>query len=147
MGRLKYLTEVTSNLIDRIEADTAYVSSQEDFLDLAPPEAINEAFQLLVENGTLIPIGEALYAKARLNRLTGEPMFAAPGGFDQVAKAALDRLGVRWEPGAAERDYQRGGTQVPVRTVVRITEGHRPSIGYKRYRLLFEQSKKSSTAL
>lgn len=136
VARPKDLTEKAACLVERIQADTAQVFCQQDFSDLAPSAVIEGAFQLLVENATLIPIGEGLYAKGRINRISGEPMFAAPGGFDQVAKAALDKLGIRWEVGPAERRYQSGGSQVPARTVVRIAGDHWPDIGYQRYRLL-----------
>ena len=67
--------------------------------------------------GTLIKLGQGLYAKAKINRFTGESMPACPGGFYQVATEALTRLKVKWEPDKAIRAYEQGSTQIPVRPV------------------------------
>ena len=54
------------------------------------------------------------YVKARANRITGLPMIAAAGGFEQVAKEALDLLDVEWEPSLMEQNYNSGSEQIPV---------------------------------
>jgi hypothetical protein len=75
----------------------------------------------LSRQGKLIRLGYGLYAKARPNRITGLPMIAAPGGFDQVAKEALSLLGVKWQPSIAEQNYNaRLTTQIPVNTQVLV---------------------------
>jgi hypothetical protein len=89
--------------------------------------------------GRLVRIGKGLYAKARPNRITGKPMLAAPGGFDQAAKEALNRLGVQWEPASAEKAYQAGRTQIPARVVVRVKGPFHRQIAYGKYRLGIEQ--------
>jgi hypothetical protein len=44
-----------------------------------------------------------------------------PEGFAGVARQALDKLGVEWEPTASERAYNAGrSTQIPVNPVVRV---------------------------
>jgi hypothetical protein len=49
-------------------------------------------------------------------------MLAAEGGFDQVAREALKRLRVNWEPSDAVKAYQSGSTQIPVNTQVVVLE-------------------------
>ncbi|MGE6607541.1 hypothetical protein ACQKE4_13615 [Halomonas sp. NPDC076908] len=74
-----------------------------------------------------------------MNRITGKPMIAAPGGFDQAAKEALNRLGVQWEPASAEKAYQAGRTQIPARVVVKVKGRFNRQIAYGKHRLSIER--------
>jgi hypothetical protein len=48
-------------------------------------------------------------------------MLYSENGFLGAAREALTKLGVAWEPTAAERAYNEGrATQVPVNPVVRV---------------------------
>ena len=48
-------------------------------------------------------------------------MLYSRGGFASVARQALDKLGVKWDPTEAERAYNEGrSTQVPVNPAVRV---------------------------
>lgn len=85
-------------------------------------------------------IGKGLYAKARQNRITGKPMIAAPGGFDQAAKEALSRLGVQWEPSSTEKAYQPGSTHIPARVVVSVKGSFNRRISYGKYFLDIDQA-------
>ncbi|MBE0462532.1 MAG: hypothetical protein ACTIDY_05260 [Halomonadaceae bacterium] len=81
-------------------------------------------------------IGKGLYAKARQNHIMGKPMIAAPGGFDQVAKEALSRLGVQWEPSSTEK----ASTHIPARAVVSVKGSFNRRISYGKYFLDIEQA-------
>lgn len=96
------------------------VFTRKAFSALAGYDQVGRALLSLTQEGRLIRIGYGLYAKARINRLTGAPMLAAEGGFDQVAKEALDLLGVKWEPSDSEQKYNAGSTQIPVNSQVSI---------------------------
>lgn len=110
-----------------------------DFAGFGSDEQVIRVVDRLIEEGTLVQIGEGLLAKARRNRITGQPMLDAYGGFDEVAKAGLRKLGIAWEPCDAEEAYQNGSTQIPAKTVVRIKAGEkRPKIAYGRFQLLIE---------
>lgn len=99
-------------------------------------DQIGRALLELTRDGVVIRLGYGLYAKARTNRLTGKPMLAAPGGFDQVAKEALDLLGVKWEPSRAEIEYNSGlSTQVPVNAQVRIKDRFNRKIATEKFQL------------
>ncbi|WP_447043567.1 hypothetical protein [Vreelandella sp. H-I2] len=67
-------------------------------------------------------------------------MIAAPGGFDQAAKEALNRLGVQWEPTSAEKAYQAGRTQIPTRVMVKVKGPFHRQIAYGEYRLGSERA-------
>jgi hypothetical protein len=54
-------------------------------------------------------------------RGSGKPMLYSRGGFAGVARQALDKLGVKWDPTEAERAYNEGrSTPEPVNPVVRV---------------------------
>ncbi len=119
----------------KIHRSNKQVFLRSDFKKLSDYDQVGRALRNLEEDGELIRIGYGLYAKARINKLTGKKMLAAEGGFDQVAREALKRLRVNWEPSDAEKTYQRGSTQVPVNTQVVILERFSRKIGTDKYTL------------
>ena len=123
---------------EKIRKSRRIVFLRSDFKALGDYDQIGRALRGLEAQGRLARIGQGLYAKARPNRITGKTMLAAPGGFDQVSKEALSRLGARWEPTGAERDYQSGSTQIPARVTVRVYGDFSRSIFYGNYRLMVE---------
>lgn len=107
-----------------------------DFASISDYDQIGRALLSLIRQGKLIRLGYGLYAKARKNRITGLPMLAAEGGFDQVAKEALTSLGVKWKPSIAEQNYNAGlTTQIPVNTQVLINGRFNRTIGTQQFKL------------
>lgn len=129
-----------SRIQDKIRKSRRAVFVRNDFDALGGYDQVGRALRQLVRQGRLVRIGKGLYAKARKNRITGKLMLAVPGGFDQVSKEALDRLGVEWEPGSAEKAYQAGGTQIPARVVVKVSGPFHRRIAYGKYRLGIERT-------
>lgn len=132
-----------STLILRIRRTIAdsgeLVFLQSDFAKYGSNEEVGRAMDRLIDDGVLVQIGEGLLAKARKNRITGQTMLDASGGFEEVAKAGLTKLGIAWEPGSPEMAYQNGASQIPAKTVVRIKMSDAmPQIAYGRYRLFCE---------
>ncbi len=125
---------------DKIRKSRRTVFLRADFDVLGGYDQVGRALRQLVGQGRLVRIGNGLYAKARMNRITGKPMLAAPGGFDQVSKEALTRLGVKWEPASAEKAYQEGGTQIPARVVIKVAGPFHRRIAYGKNRLGIERS-------
>jgi hypothetical protein len=106
-----------------------------DFAALGKYDPVGRALLALVKTGLLMKIGYGLYAKARLNSLTNKPMLAALGGFNQVAKEALDRIHVRWEPNKVFKEYQKGSTQLPMNAAVVVYSRFSRKIGTNRFTL------------
>ncbi|GAB3335325.1 MULTISPECIES: DUF6088 family protein [Chromohalobacter] len=125
---------------EKIRKSRRTVFLRDDFAALGGYDQVGRSLRQLETQGRLVRIGQGLYAKARPNRITGKPMLAAPGGFDQVAKEALNRLGVQWEPASAEKAYQAGSTQIPARVVVKVKGPFQRRIAYGRYRLGIERA-------
>lgn len=109
-------------ILTRIKKSKGYVFLRDDFKDLAGYDQVGRALRLLAKEEKVIKVGYGLYAKVRINGISGKPMIAAPGGFDQIAKEALNRLKVEWEDSAATKDYQKGtSTQIPARNQLTIS--------------------------
>lgn len=129
-----------SRMQDRIRKSRRTVFLRKDFEALGAYDQVGRALRQLVGQGRLVRIGKGVYAKARKNRITGKPMLAASGGFDQVSKEALSRLGVQWEPASAEKAYQAGSTQIPARVVLKVKGPFHRRIAYGKYRLDIERT-------
>jgi hypothetical protein len=111
-------------LKQRIEAriakrrDDAFLTRE--FRDLAGERQVLRALRELTGEGKLIRLGYGAYARAEISPLTNQPMLAGDG-FGAVSREVLDKLKIRWEPTAAERDYNEGrSTQVPMTPRVRL---------------------------
>ena len=112
-------------LRQRIEARIAKRRSDafltREFLDLGGPRQVLRALRQLTEQGKLIRLGYGVYARAIQSRLSGKPILYSANGLDGAAREALTKLGVKWEPTAAQRAYNEGrSTQVPINPAVRI---------------------------
>ena len=112
-----------------------HVFARKDFINLGEYDQVGRALLTLTKEGRLIRIGYGLYAKARPNRITGLPMFSAPGGFDQVAKEALSLLKVQWKPSDSEQAYNNGSTQIPANASICILGRFNRVIGTEKFKL------------
>ena len=124
----------------KISRSKREVFLRSDFEKLAGYDQIGRAIRQLIAEGVLIKIGYGLYAKARLNRITGKPMLSAQGGFTQVAEEALSRLGVKWEPSKSIQAYQSGSTQIPANAEVIIFDRFNRRIGTEKFELQTAQA-------
>lgn len=124
----------------KISRSKREVFLRSDFEKLAGYDQIGRALRQLIAEGVLIKIGYGLYAKARLNRITGKPMLSAQGGFTQVAEEALSRLGVKWEPSKSIQAYQAGSTQIPANAEVIIFDRFNRRIGTEKFELQTAQA-------
>jgi hypothetical protein len=86
----------------------------------------------------LVKIGYGIYAKAYISEHVNRPIIK--GGFGQACKEALTKLGVKWEPGTAEKAYNTGiSTQVPVYTIVQLKSRFRGHLNYGNRKLIMEK--------
>ena len=113
------------SLRDRIGAQIAErddaVFLTREFRPLGCERHVQRALRQLVDQGKLIRLGYGVYGRAEISSLTGSPMLAAPGGFIDAARQALDKLEVAWELTDFQRAYNEGrSTQVPLNPIVRV---------------------------
>lgn len=131
-------------LRERVEAriaergDDAFLTRE--FRDLSGERQVPRALRTSIDEGKLIRLGYGVYGRAEVSPLTKQPMLTGDG-FGTVSRQVLDKLKVRWEPTAAERDYNEGrSTQVPMTPRVRL-RGSRFSrkLRYKTMELTLER--------
>jgi hypothetical protein len=92
-----------------------------EFANLGGEDQVLRALRELTRQGRLVRLGYGVYGRAVTSRLSGQPILYSSNGFLGAAREALTKLGVPWEPTAAEVAYNEGrSTQVPVNPVVRV---------------------------
>jgi hypothetical protein len=105
--------------IARKRADDVFLPRE--FRDLGGEDQVLRVLRGLVRENRLVRLGYGVYGRAVVSRLSGEPILYSRNGFLGAARQALTKLGVTWEPAAAEQAYNEGrSTQVPVNPVVRV---------------------------
>jgi len=105
----------------RIERSGDTVFLPREFAKFGGEDQVLRALRELTREGRLLRLGYGVYGRAVTSRLSGQPMLYSANGLLGAAREALTKLGVPWEPSAAERAYNEGRTtQVPVNPVVRV---------------------------
>ena len=106
MPRKQTLREKIEHRIARKKGDDVFLTRE--FKKLGGEDQVLRALRKLVDDGRLVRLGYGVYGRAVMSRLSGKPMLYSPEGFSGVARQALDKLGVEWEPTEAERAYNEG---------------------------------------
>ena len=79
-----------------------------EFRDLGGEDQVLRALRELVRDGQLIRLGYGVYGRAEISRLHARAAAGGEAASSRVARQALDKLSVRWEPTTSERDYNEG---------------------------------------
>jgi hypothetical protein len=142
--QVKIMRLKSKTLIARMEMRIARkrdaVFLTREFRDLGGEDQVLRALRLLVRRQRLVRLGYGVYGRAIQSRLTGAPMLDSPNGFIGATREALNKLGVVWEPGDAERAYNAGtSTQVPVNPVVKIRGRFARQLRYGNSELVLER--------
>jgi hypothetical protein len=138
MPRRQTLPEKIEQRIDRKKGEDVFLTRE--FAKLGGEDQVLRALRMLVKKGRLVRLGYGVYGRAVVSRLSGKPMLYSPEGFAGVARQALDKLGVEWEPTEAERAYNEGrSTQVPVNPVVRVKGRFSRQLRYGKSELVLER--------
>jgi hypothetical protein len=137
--RVKYLKSIEYKALCRLNAIRGSVVLRRDFSDLGSYRQISRALNKLIADKQIVKIGAGIYAKAYLSKYSDIPLIK--NGIDPTLREALKRLGIAYEPGSAEKDYNEGKTtQVPVRNIVKLKSRCRRRIGYRNNELIFEKN-------
>jgi hypothetical protein len=138
MPRKQTMREKIEQRIARKKGDDAFLTRE--FTKLGGEDQVLRALRKLVNDGRLVRLGYGVYGRAVKSRLSGKPMLYSRDGFAGVARQALDKLGVEWEPTEAERAYNEGrSTQVPVNPVVRVKGRFSRQLRYRNTELVLER--------
>jgi Family of unknown function (DUF6088) len=138
MPRKQTLSQKIEQWIARKKGEDVFLTRE--FKHLGGEDQVLRVLRTLVEDGHLVRLGYGVYGRATRSRLSGKPILNSPGGFSGVARQALDKLGVEWEPTEAERAYNEGrSTQVPVNPVVRVKGRFSRHLRYRDAELVIER--------
>ena len=103
----------------RVKRSKSSVFLRSDFKDIADYDQVGRALRELVQEGLLIKIGYGLYARARINRITGNVMADNPSGSDGVVIEAMEKLGVEYQLDDLSRMNLSGdSTQIPAKVKI-----------------------------
>ncbi len=137
--KVKYEESIEYKALRRLKAIRGTVVLREDFNDLDSYRQISLALNKLITAKKLVKIGAGIYAKAYTSKFTDIPLIK--NGTDSTLRKALKRLGVAYESGSAEKEYNEGKTtQIPVRNIVKLKSRCRRKIGYRNSELIFEKN-------
>lgn len=138
MSKQYYKNSLKFKVLNRIKQVSGNIILREDIQDLGSARQISRCFKDLTAMGELVKIGYGIYAKAYISEYIDRPVIKV--GFGQACKEALTKLGVEWEPGSAEQEYNFGlTTQVPVRTIVQLKSRFRGHLNYGNKKLIVEK--------
>ena len=138
MPRKQTLRQKIEKRIARRKGEDVFLTRE--FKKLGGEDQVLRVLRALVREGRLVRLGYGVYGRATHSRLSGKPMLNSPHGFSGAARQALDKLGVEWEPTAAERGYNEGrSTQVPVNPVVRVKGRFSRHLRYRDTELVLER--------
>ncbi len=137
--RVKYQESIEYKISIRLRVIKGSVVLRKDLNDLGSYRQISRGITKLIAKKKLVKIGAGIYAKAYTSKYTDMPLIK--NGTDSSLREALKRLGIAFEPGNAENDYNKGkSTQVPVKNIVKLKNRCRRRIGYGNSKLIFEKN-------
>lgn len=126
-----------SKLLSRVEQISGNVVLRSDIDDLSDYRQLSRALRSLVRESKLAKISFGIYAKIEISQCTGNLILKE--AFDDVAKEALDRLGVKWTLTTAQKEYNDGrSTQVPAKPSVKLKSRCRRKFCFQNACLAFE---------
>ena len=135
---MKYSDTIEGKIAARMARMKSPVLLREDFEDLGGYDQVGRGLLALIRKGKLIRIGYGLYAKTKVSSLTGKvlPIESLP----DLAKKALNRLGVKVVQTKAERDYAEGrSTQVPTGRMIGVRGRVYRNIGYNDAKIYYDR--------
>lgn len=113
---------IKSKIQTRVKRSKRTVFLRADFKDIAGYDQVGRALREMVSSKELIKIGYGLYVRARLNRITGDPMPDNQGGADSVLIEAMERLGKDYKIDELSLMNMEGkSTQIPAKVSIKPT--------------------------
>lgn len=111
------LMTVADRIARSIANKSDFVFVRAEFKPFGSVAQVSRAIRQLESAGRLVRLGVGMYAKARLSSLSGKPI--PTRSLEEVAPAALRKLGVAVSPSHLLRAYNSGASkQIPVGVVI-----------------------------
>jgi hypothetical protein len=136
--KVEYQKTVEYKVKQRIEKLQSNAILRSEVADLGSPREISRALKKLKEKGEITKLGYGVYGKLERSSITNRSYLKV--SFLSIAREALTKLKVDWEPSDAEVDYNQGrSTQIPVNPNTKINKRFRRKISYKNMELDIEK--------
>lgn len=111
---LEVRVTIQSKIETRVKRSKRSVFLRSDFADIADYDQVGRGLRNLVRQGQLMRIGYGLYARSRVNRITGKLMPDNTAGADGVLIEAMVRLGVDYKfDELSQKSLSGKSTQIP----------------------------------
>jgi Family of unknown function (DUF6088) len=123
----------------RIKRSAVPVFVPGDFKNLSDSDQIGRVFRRMTKSGFLIKIGQGVYARSTVSKLTGKPALEKP--IQELAKVALAKRGVKVTASSYDKAYNEGQTsQIPTGRVIGVKSRVSRKIGYNGKYVTYEQT-------
>jgi hypothetical protein len=137
--KMKYLDSTEYKARNRLKAIRGNVVLRTDFDGFGSYRQMSRILKKFIDEKKLVKIGSGVSAKTFISKYADVPLIK--NGTDFTLREALERLGIAYERGSAEKEYNEGKTtQIPVRNIVRLKKRCRRRLGYLNRQLIFEGS-------
>lgn len=137
--KVKYQESIEYKMLNYLQTVRSSVVLRKDFSKFGAYRQISRVLKKFIIQKKLVKIGAGIYAKAYISKYTDIPLIE--NGIDSALREALTRLGIAYEPGSAEKNYNAGKTtQVPVQNIVKLKSRCRRRIAYRNKQLIFEKN-------
>lgn len=104
-----------------IDRQSSSVVLRLELVGICSESHLNRLLKQACDEGFLIRVSKGVYVKARKSRVSGEPVPAVAGGFSQLVRLVLARLGVEYVESDAWYEYQAGRSkQIPANSVLYV---------------------------
>ena len=135
MNRLR---TIKSKIQYRIKRSKDNVFILDDFDDLSGKDQVGRALRNLIKEGSLVKIGQGVYAKTRYSELFDKNVLIK--ALPILATEALNKLGVITALTSYEHLYNNGtSTQVPTGNVIGVKKRVSRTIAFDGWKMTYER--------
>ncbi|NLR79884.1 DUF6088 family protein [Chitinophaga eiseniae] len=137
---MKKKRTLENKMSERIRRTKSTVLLRQDFADLGDYDQVGRGLKSLTEKQKLVKISQGIYAKTRKSLATGKIIPVEP--LPDLAKKALNRLGVKTTDTKAEIAYRQGrSTQIPTGRQIGVNKRVTRKIGLNEAYINFEYAR------
>jgi hypothetical protein len=132
------MTNILDELLEYISSQNRSVFLRKDFEHMGEYKQVGHAIKTLVKQQKIARIGHGIYAKMEKSIFSNKNVLCK--SLPELAREALQQLGIGTFPSSAEKDYNSGqSTQVPTGLTIGIKSRTRRKIGYGEYCIFYEK--------
>lgn len=130
--------ELKTRLLEYISSQKRDIFLRKDFEVFGTYSQIGRILRILLAEEKIARISQGIYVRMEKSIFSGKNVLCK--SLPELAREALQLLGIETFPSSAERDYNSGkSTQVPTGRVIGIKSKTKRRIGYNGYYIHYEK--------